>query len=76
MPRIAEKELVVNLQMKMQMKCSCPQLPLYVYNPGWGSESIDPVTGKAAKFYDYVPRNIKAVYLGCKPRTQNTGRRH
>ena len=59
MPRIAEKELVVNLQMKMQMECSCPQIPLYVYNPGWGSESIDPVTGKMAKFYDYVPRNIK-----------------
>lgn len=63
MPRIAQKELSVNTQMKMQMEISSADSfsdrDLIVYDPGWGIECIDPVTGKTAKLYDHVPRSMK-----------------
>ncbi len=49
--------------MKMQMESSSADSfsdrDLIVYDPGWGIECIDPVTGKTAKLYDHVPRSMK-----------------
>lgn len=59
MIRIAEKELVVNQQMKMQLECGSSEAELFVFDPEWGKEHVDPITGLRAEFYDYVPRNIK-----------------
>lgn len=63
MPRVAQKEINVNIQMKIQMEKSTEERPSsaeqIVYDPGWGSVFIDPVTGKTAKLYDHVPRTMK-----------------
>ena len=59
MPRIAEKELSVNIQMKMQLEGGSSEAELYVFDPGWGDEYVDPVTGQIAEFYDHVQRNMK-----------------
>jgi len=59
MIRIAEKELVVNQQMKMQLECGSSEMELFVFDPGWGEKHTDPQTGQIAEFYDRVPRNIK-----------------
>lgn len=62
MPRVAQKEIKVNIQMKMQMENSVAEhtdTELIVFDPGWGSECIDPVTKKNAKLYDHVPRSMK-----------------
>ena len=59
MPRIAEKELSVNLQMKMQLEDGSSESELFVFDPGWGDKHVDPVTGQIAEFYDHVLRNMK-----------------
>lgn len=59
MIRIAEKELVVNQQMRMQLECESSETELFVFDPEWGEEHVDPITGLLAEFYDHVPRNIK-----------------
>lgn len=63
MPRVAQKEINVNIQMKIQMEKSSEEGPSsaeqIVYDPGWGSVFIDPVTGKTARLYDHVPRTMK-----------------
>ena len=63
MPRIAQKEINVNVQMKMQMEESsgkgCTELEMIVFDPEWGDVCKDPVTGKTAKLYDHVQRNMK-----------------
>ena len=63
MPRVAQKEINVNVQMKMQMEKSseegCIEPEMIVFDPGWGAVCIDPVTGKTAKLYDHVPRSMK-----------------
>lgn len=59
MPRIAEKELSVNLQMKMKIGERNPEGELFTFDPGWGNEHVDPVTGQLAEFYDHVRRNMK-----------------
>ncbi len=59
MIRIAEKEISVNIQMKMQLEDGNFQAKLYVFDPGWGDMHVDPVTGQMAKLYDHVLRNMK-----------------
>jgi len=59
MIRIAEKGLVVNHQMKMQLECGSSEAELFVFDPGWGEKHVDPLTGQLAEFYDRVRRNIK-----------------
>lgn len=59
MVRIAEKELVVNQQMKMQLECGSSGTELFVFDPGWDRKHADPQTGQLAEFYDRVLRNIK-----------------
>lgn len=59
MPRIAEKELSVNLQMKMKYEEGGSEAELFIFDPGWGEKHVDPVTGQLAKFYDHVRRNMK-----------------
>lgn len=63
MPRIAQKEIHVNIQMKMQLENPSDKRgsadALIVFDPEWGSVCIDPETGKKAKLYDHVPRNMK-----------------
>lgn len=59
MIRIAEKELSVNLQLRMPFDNEKSRDELYVYDPGWGKVHIDTVTGMSARLYDYVPRNMK-----------------
>lgn len=59
MIRIAEKEISVNIQIKMQREDGSFQSELYIFDPGWGDMHIDPVTGQMAKLYDHVLRNIK-----------------
>ena len=63
MPRVAQKEIHVNIQMKMQLENPSaegrPGTDLIVFDPGWGSVCIDPETGKTAKLYDHVPRSMK-----------------
>ena len=63
MPRVAQKEINVNVQMKMQMEKSAAEgrtePEMIVFDPGWGAVCIDPVTGKTAKLYDHVPRSMK-----------------
>jgi len=36
MIRIAEKELVVNQQMRMQLECESSETELFVFDPEWG----------------------------------------
>jgi len=62
MIRIAEKELVVNQQMRMQLECRSSETELFVFDPGWGEKHVDPQTGKIAKFYDRVPRNMQRPF--------------
>ena len=59
MIRIAEKELSVNLQMKMQLEDGSSETELFVFDPEWGDEHVDPVTGQMAELYDHVLRNMK-----------------
>ena len=63
MPRVAQKEINVNVQMKMQMEKATAEgssePEMIVFDPGWGAVCIDPVTGKTAKLYDHVPRSMK-----------------
>lgn len=59
MIRIAEKELVVNQQIKMQLECGSSETELFVFDPGWGKVHVDPQTGHLAVLYDHVPRNMK-----------------
>ena len=48
MPGIAEKELSVNLQMKMQLEDGSFETELFIFDPGWGDKHVDPVTGQMA----------------------------
>lgn len=50
MPRIAQKELNVNLKMT--------DGPI-IYNPEWGSKHIDPVTNEMTQLYDHVKRSMR-----------------
>ena len=61
MPRIAQKELVVNIQLTIPLDKNAPNLETkpYVYDPEWGSECIDPDTGQPVKLYDHVLRSMK-----------------
>jgi hypothetical protein len=62
MPRIAQIEINVNVQMKIQIENSKDgqsEVNPILFDPGWGAECIDPVTGKKAKLYDHVPRSMK-----------------
>ncbi len=43
MIRIAEKEISVNIQMKIQREDGSFQSELYVFDPGWGDRHADPV---------------------------------
>lgn len=61
MPRVSQKEIIVNQQIRMQLEGGggASATDLYVFDPGWGSECVDPCTGKTAKMYDHVPRSMK-----------------
>ena len=56
MIRIAEKELSVNLQMKIQLVGESEdgsfESEFFIFDPGWGNRHIDPVTGQMAELYD------------------------
>lgn len=68
MPRIAQKEMIVNLQIKMQLEKSIDKglvrTELPVFDSGWGRTCVDPETGKPAKLYDHVPRCMKFAHGG------------
>ena len=65
MPRIANKELVVNSQIKMQLENNRKNVDnrqdAVVFDPGWGEVCKDPETGKDVRYYDHVLRNMKLV---------------